>query len=200
MVLQLQRKHYFSTFLNMQVTLPGYKEGDALVVENPPASSQEDGAELAKPIVRIKQFDGQQGMLVSCGLQLSQARPQADITHLLVDLPGFVSLFPAHQSNNNNSNSYTNNNNNRRNPQYKPGGAIARNYRIVFQNKRYLFQAKHLLDQFELEGNLRVYLKLNENLAKEEEAFRQEEEEKGGLGSSHPISVIDDVNASALDF
>eukprot|EP00796_Vickermania_ingenoplastis_P004274 gene4274-3091_t len=151
-VAALQRQPYFRRFLHFRVNIPGRDEGTVL---HPGLRKRRRGAEDAAEasadadLMPVKQRCCSQQKLVSAVALLSTSWTTKELRTRLEDLPGFVSCWFLH----------------------------ARHFRVVFLDAESLFRAKKLLDEFEIEGKVRVSLQLSDFLQRlYEESLSTEQE------------------------
>ncbi|CAD2219609.1 hypothetical protein ADEAN_000711800 [Angomonas deanei] len=151
---------YFGQHLQLHVSLPGYEEGELLLGKD----SKTKDKKAPKAIV---QQNVHQNDLVSCVARLTRPLAMKLFLEKFRDIPGFVSGWRLHAERVRNPDDVR---------RAKPNRSTNGMYKVVFQNKKFLFDAKNLLDQFELDKGVRVTLLLSDPLQTQVREYGEEKE------------------------
>lgn len=149
----LQKKPYFGYHLRFDLNIPGREDEKTLSsTSGKKRRRQDDNSEehqKDEDLLKAKddsgpekrQIHSSQTELVTAVASTSVSLPVKELQAQLKDLPGFVSCWYIYP----------------------------RHSRVVFSNTATLFKAKKLLDEFEIEGNIRVHLHLSDFLTRQYE-------------------------------
>lgn len=143
----LQSQPYFGFHLRFHPNIPGRKDGEVLCRSNSRKRDREEAEKQKADEVEEegKRKDGgvilrqslcSQNELATAVASVSISWHTKELQSHLKDLPGFISCWYLY----------------------------SRHFRVVFVNTETLFKAKKLLDEFEIEGNARVNLRLSDSL------------------------------------
>lgn len=167
----LQRQPYFGQYLHFDVHIPGKEEGAVLHQGHRKRPREEDGGDAhahtdgdeANPAVdttkaknskndfgAVKQSTRNQSDLVTAVAVVTSSWATKELRQRLKDLPGFMSLWFLY----------------------------SRHFRILFSTAAALFRAKKLLDEFEIEGKVRVNIQLSDNLQRRYEEYLSAENDE----------------------
>ncbi|CCW61847.1 unnamed protein product [Phytomonas sp. EM1] len=141
----LCHRPYFTHPPRFHVNLPGRESGEVLLSEpGKRRQAKEKGSDGEEKIAKtpkekegavwVRQFPRHQRDLVSAVAVVLAGWGVKDLRRHLRDLPGFLSCWRLY----------------------------AKHFRVVFRDQETLFKAKQLLDQFHVEGNVRVEMKLSD--------------------------------------
>lgn len=151
----LQRKPYFGYYLRFDLNIPGKENGEVLIRTGKKTCEKEEEKESREEQKKdddswmkkdgsgstVRQSCCSQNELVTAVAAVSASLPSKELQRHLKDLPGFLSCWYLY----------------------------SRHFRVVFMNAEALFKAKKLLDEFELEGNVRVHLHFSDFLTRKYE-------------------------------
>lgn len=177
----LSHRAYFTHPPQFHVSIPGKETGDRLTASNAAASSgrshkrardgentnstaplqnanegnapamlnhsdvaeEEEHGKCTEDGGPIVQFGGKQSELVTAVAAVSARWNTKELRHHLQDLPGFLSCWVLY----------------------------AKHFRVVFRDRTFLFQAKQLLDQFQVDGSVQVSVSLADTLNRQYAEF-----------------------------
>ncbi|EAN79350.1 uncharacterized protein TEOVI_000781300 [Trypanosoma equiperdum] len=144
MVTSLSRKPYFTHPPKFLLNIAGNEDGAILKSPKGMKRSRESGEgehSQSTPSVggELRQSTVRQSEMVTASAATSSRIGAKELRQQLKDIPGFVTCWALYQQ----------------------------HFRLVFVSKAALFKAKHLLDQFEVDGSVRVSITLPDSAAKE---------------------------------
>lgn len=160
----LQRQSYFGQYLHFDVSIPGREEG-AVLHQGHRKRPREDGDNKAHDASvashnanqkgsngsgMIKQSTRNQSELVTAVAVVTSAWSTKELRQRLKDLPGFMYLWFLY----------------------------SRHFRVLFTSAALLFRAKKLLDEFEIEGKVRVNIQLSDHLQRKYEEYLSAENDE----------------------
>nr|CCC94978.1 unnamed protein product [Trypanosoma congolense IL3000] len=144
MVSTLRRRVYFTHPPHFLLNVEGMEDGAVLRSAKQGGLQGTDEKQLPPPgsclgSKELRQSTVRQSEMVTVAATTSSRIGAKELRHQLRDVPGFVTCWWLH----------------------------SQHFRLLFVSKTALFKAKQLLDQFEVDGNVRVTITLPDGTSKE---------------------------------